>query len=151
VASPAELEQHYQRILDERMQGLAFLNPRLQVEAVGFRDMDEHQAGVLITPWFMNLIVLPGNADWDELTPGSLCQLELPAGRMEFNAGGDDAIGRLLTAVLFTTVTDFPDHGTARDVAVEIMDRLFLDPVEAAQQTAPRMSRRALLSATGRD
>ena len=151
MLDPETLETHYRRILDDRMQGLAFLNPRLRVEAVGFRPMGEHEAGILITPWFMNLVILPGNDDWHGLTPGHLCQIDMPAGRMEFNAGGDDAIGRILTAVLFTSVQDFPDHRTAHDVALEILDRLFADPATAAQQVAPRMSRRAMFSAAGRD
>lgn len=147
--SPAELASHYQAIHDERMQGLPLLNPALEVEAVGFMPHDGHQVGVLITPWFMNLVVLPGDPQWDEQEPGSLCQLELPAGRMEFNVGGDETIGTLLTAVLFTTVHDFPDHQTARDIGAEIMRQLNSEPEEAAQAMAPKMSRRAVLSGAG--
>ncbi len=148
--SPADLVQHYETILDQRMRGLPFLNTALEVEAVGFVNRDEHEIGVLITPWFMNLVVLPGDDRWDEHEPGSLCQLELPAGRMEFNVGGDETIGRFLTAVLFTTVADFPDHGTARDIAAEIMQKLLAEPEDAAQAVAPTMSRRALFSRAGR-
>ena len=143
---PDQLETHYRKIRDERMQGLPFLNESLEVEAVGFVELDEHRVGVLITPWFMNLVVLPGDDQWDALPQGSLCQLELPAGKMEFNVGGDETIGTLLTAVLFTTVADFPDHETARAIAAEIVSRLFTDPETAAQDVAPRMSRRALFS-----
>ena len=35
------------------------LNPALSVEAVGFRPWDEHWLGVLVTPWFMNLWLMP--------------------------------------------------------------------------------------------
>ena len=147
--SPTELVAHYQLIRDERMQGLPFLNSALEVEAVGFVDHEDHQVGVLITPLFMNLVVLPGDEQWDGREPGSLCQLELPSGRMEFNIGGDETIGTLLTAVLFTSVDDFPDHATARDIAAEIMQRLFVDPEEAAQAVAPKMSRRDLFSRAG--
>ena len=143
---PDVLEQHYRQILDERMQGLPFLNAALEVEAVGFVELDQHRVGVLITPWFMNLVVLPGDDQWDELPQGSLCQLELPAGKMEFNVGGDETIGTLLTAVLFTSVADFPNHVTAHDIAAEIVERLFTDPETAAQDVAPKMSRRALFS-----
>jgi [NiFe] hydrogenase assembly HybE family chaperone len=151
MPDPARLQRHYERILDERMHGLDFLNPKLSVEAVGFRPLGEHSVGVLITPWFMNLVLLPGSDEWDALPPGGLCRVELPAGQMEFNAGGDDGIGRLLTAVLFTTVADFPDHATARDVAIEILERLFSDAATAAQQVAPKMTRRAMFSAARGD
>ena len=151
MLDPAELARHYQRILDERMQDIAFLNPRLGVEAIGFRPHGEHSIGVLVTPWFMNLVVLPGNDEWDELPTGSLCRLVLPAGQMEFTVGGDETIGRLLTAVLFTTVADFPDPSTARDVGLEVLDQLFTDATIVAQRNAPRISRRALFTPTGSD
>jgi len=145
------LVRHFEGVLQARLRGLPLLNNQLRVDAVGFESLGVHEVGVLITPWFMNLVVLPGDDQWDELPQGSLCQLELPAGRMEFNVGGDEAIGTLLTAVLFTTVADFPDHETARDVALEIMSRLLVDPEQAAQQVAPTMSRRALFSQAGHD
>ena len=60
--TPQDLVGIYQRIADERMQGMPFVNRALRVEAVDFRAWDDHQVGVLITPWFMNLILLPGPA-----------------------------------------------------------------------------------------
>ena len=35
------------------------VNPALAVEAVGFRPWGEHWLGILITPWFMNLVLMP--------------------------------------------------------------------------------------------
>ena len=48
--TPESLVEIYQRIAEERMQDMPFLNTALQVEAVGFRAWEEHQVGVLITP-----------------------------------------------------------------------------------------------------
>ena len=42
-----------------RMEGLDFVNPALSVEAVAFAPWQGHWLGVLITPWFMNLILAP--------------------------------------------------------------------------------------------
>jgi len=150
-AAVDELVRHFEGVRQTRMRELPLLNNRLTVDAVGFESMGVHEIGVLITPWFMNLVVLPGDDQWDELAQGSRCQVELPAGCMEFNVGGNESIGTFLTAVLFRAVTDFPDHETARDVAREVMSRLFTDPEQAAQQVAPRMSRRALFSRAGRN
>ncbi|MDJ0939543.1 MAG: [NiFe]-hydrogenase assembly chaperone HybE [Woeseiaceae bacterium] len=140
AASVEQLVSHYERILADRMTGLPFLNPMLDIEAVDFRDFDGHQVGVLITPWFMNLIVLPGNDEWDAIPQGELSQLVLPAGRMEFNVAHDENLGTLLSAVLFTTVADFPDALMARAVAAEIMNELFTDA------EAPTMNRRDLFT-----
>src|SRR5512143_3606548 len=38
-----------------RMQGLPFLNPALQVDAVDFAPWEAFWLGVMITPWFVNL------------------------------------------------------------------------------------------------
>ena len=36
------------------MQGLAIVNPALEVEAVGFAPWQDHWLGVMVTPWFMS-------------------------------------------------------------------------------------------------
>ena len=42
-----------------KVKGLPIYNPTLAVEAVGFREHEGRQVGVIVTPWFMNLTVLP--------------------------------------------------------------------------------------------
>ena len=56
-----ELEALFERIAATRMLGVPILHPGLAVKAVGFRpDADGGAAvGVLVTPWFMNLVWLP--------------------------------------------------------------------------------------------
>ena len=41
------------------MQGLGFVNPALRVEAVAFEPWDGHWLGVMVTPWSINLLLLP--------------------------------------------------------------------------------------------
>ena len=54
----------FRQIAETRMQGLSICNPALAVEAIGFRQRDDgHWAGVLITPWGINLLCLPDLAD----------------------------------------------------------------------------------------
>ncbi len=64
----AELQACFVHIAKTRMQGIALLNPSLRVRALGFEtiagdalnDDEEVMAlGVLVTPWFMNLLLLP--------------------------------------------------------------------------------------------
>lgn len=149
TASAAQLVRHYQTILDNRMQGLPFVNDALEVEAVGFRDYDEHSIGVLISPWFMNLVLLPGTGDWSACEQGSISRLEFPGEAIDFNVCHDEELGTYLTAVLFRTVADFPEQQTAIEVAEQIMERLFTDSRKDRVNETPRMSRRDFLSRLG--
>jgi len=146
------LVAHFRYISDERMRGLPIVNPRLDVEAVGFREFDEHQLGILITPWFMNLVLLPANDDWSELKQGDKVEVSLPSEDFEFTVCCDDALpDRYLSAILFRTVMDFTDQSMARDVAREIAERIFVPKDEKANAGPPPrpVSRRALLSGEG--
>jgi [NiFe] hydrogenase assembly HybE family chaperone len=100
-------------------------DPVYQIEpgtpAIGMRRLDEHEFGVLLTPWFMNLVLLPGSDRWDGRPQGSTCAIELPGGEVEFIVSHDGHLGTTLSAVLFRSVSDFPDQAMARAVAVETL------------------------------
>lgn len=145
AATTQELEQHYRAVLTERMQDMPFVNPELDVEAIGFRDFDGHQLGVLLTPWFMNLVLLPGTDDWNDSTQGSTCRWTLPEGTYEFNICQDKDLGVYMTALLFRSVTEFEDQETARATALEIMRRLFEKSPDSSA-TGRTLSRRELFS-----
>ncbi len=149
TASVEQLVSHYQSILSDRMQGLPFVNDCLEVAAVGFRDFDEHSVGVLVSPWFMNLVVLPGTDEWSDCEQGSIRGLALPGETIEFNVCHDDTLGTYLTAALFRTVVDFPDQETASSIAEEILGRLFTDSGGTRAPDAPRFSRRDFFSRLG--
>jgi [NiFe] hydrogenase assembly HybE family chaperone len=55
------LTRCYRHVAATRMQGVGLLNPALRVRAVGFEPVADEDAalGVLVTPWFMNLVWLP--------------------------------------------------------------------------------------------
>lgn len=148
AATIKELEQHYRAVLTERMQDMPFVNPELEVEAIGFRDFEGHQLGVLLTPWFMNLVLLPGTEEWDDQAQGSACRWSLPEGTYDFNICRDQELGTYMTAVLFRTVADFPDQETARSIAREIMQRLF-EPGDDVSGEGRRFTRRDLFRALG--
>jgi len=57
------LEAAFREIHVGKMRGIPLLNEALGVRAVGFRAYDGHLLGVLVTPWFMNLILAPGAED----------------------------------------------------------------------------------------
>lgn len=143
----ADLVRHFQAIYRERMQGLPIVNSRLDVEAIGFGYLEEHQLGILLTPWFMNLLVLPGNDEWSNVEQGSTVEWSLPNGGYEFTVSRDERLGPYLTAVLFRTVVDFPDQETARSIAEEILRQLWAEPDAPVQNPGGNpLSRRAFFT-----
>lgn len=147
----AALVAEFRRIERERMQGLPFLNSELEVEAVGFEPDDGHEIGVLVSPWFMNLVLLPGNDDWGDAAQGDVAEWTFPSGKIDFTVCQDDTLGTYLTAVLFRTVVDFPDQDTAREVATEVAESLRREPDPDAESGpgAKRVSRRELFTQLG--
>ncbi len=118
TTSPAaRLEAVFTRIGKTRMQGLPFLNPNLRVEAVGFRPWSGEWLGALVTPWCLNLVLMPGEGPWKSLPAGGERIVALPAGRFRFLAGHDEELGEYHACSLFSPAQAFADHETARAVA----------------------------------
>ena len=130
------------------MLGLPIVNDQLETEAIGFREFEGHDIGVLLTPWFMNLFLLPGDDQWSQAAPGSKVEVSLPGECCEFVVNQDDELGTCLSAILFRTVTDFPDQATGRAIADEVLVQLFT----TAGKTEPGgrlIDRRSFLSGLG--
>jgi [NiFe] hydrogenase assembly HybE family chaperone len=127
-------------------------NARLQIEAVGFKRRDGRLCGVLLTPWCMNLLLLPEEGDeWHKLPAGKTVEVEFPSGRHSCLLSAVEGIVPHLNLPLFTTVQDFTDQDTARRVALETLRLLYLDATDKQRATKdpnrPRrtMNRRDLL------
>ena len=114
-----------------RMAGLAFVNPALDVEAVGFAPWDGRWLGVLVTPWCMNLVLTPLEASaWRPLLPGTKRSYAFPAGDYEFVGAIDNIAGEYQACSLLSPLLEFDDHPTARQVALLAREALF-DPANA--------------------
>ncbi|MEW8467649.1 MAG: [NiFe]-hydrogenase assembly chaperone HybE [Candidatus Thiodiazotropha sp.] len=119
------LERQFRQIQQQRMQGLPLLNPKLRVEAVGFREWNGYCLGVLITPWFMNLMLLPPEGDsWKESRIGDKVLHQMPSGPYEFILGEEEGVGRYQMCSLFSPVFEFADQETAVATAEAVMDAL---------------------------
>ena len=53
------MARRFERIGAEQMRDLPIYNHAIDVEAIGFHPWGPGFIGVLITPWFMNLMLLP--------------------------------------------------------------------------------------------
>ena len=123
-----KLEQTFTTIAAERMRDIPILNRRLSVEVVGMREWNEYWFCVLLTPWFMNLMLLPREdcaTDWDKEQVGSKHMHIFPAGKFEFIVGHESAIGRYLMCSMFSPVLEFSDQETAVTTADTVVDEMF--------------------------
>ena len=148
----AAMVRHFERIEREHMQGLPILNPELAVEATEPREFGEHVLFILLSPWFMNLVLLPGTDDWDSCDPGACIDIEFPYQALEFSVSHDAELGTFLSSMLFRSVTEFPDQASAIVVATEVMQSLFSanpDPDRPVGRTQRKLSRRSLLTGLG--
>jgi [NiFe] hydrogenase assembly HybE family chaperone len=148
-AAVERLVDYYRAVYEERFRDLPIVNKALQVEAVGFRELAEHEFGVLMTPWFMNLVLLPGTGRWNDRPQGSICTVELPGGKVDFTVSHDEVIGTTLSAAMFGTVTDFPDQAMARDVARETLRLLFSKEQAGDDAEGGQITRRQLFRNLG--
>lgn len=140
----ARVQAAFERVQHERMAGLPFLNEALRVELVGLQRWHGLWLGVLITPWFMNLLLLPGDgvtagddvpARWPAVATGDYARFGFPGGVMSFLAGREGELGDYLACSLFSPVFEFADQGAARQTAVACLVALF-DRATAAGQSA---------------
>jgi [NiFe] hydrogenase assembly HybE family chaperone len=153
------LEARYRRIWETSMHDMPFVNNALSVSAIGFRRYRDDWVGAVITPWFLNLFLLPGGGSlWSDLASGDRVRIPFPVGELEFIAdydpGGD--IPAYQYCPLFAPVSQFATHAAAQAAAEEALSALFTvvepevgevvaapDLPAAAEAPAPIPARRA--------
>lgn len=159
MTEPERLQAAFERIANTRMAGLPMNNPALQVACVGFREWQGMVVGVLITPWTINLVILPGElsierGDFSPLGLDQHREWSFPSGRYCFMGGQEPECGPFHSCSLFSPPVEFQQQEGAVRVADEVMAALFeidglagADPSqpESRDKPAPVMSRRAFL------
>jgi [NiFe] hydrogenase assembly HybE family chaperone len=145
------LEQLFAEIASTRMRDVPVQNTALQVQAIGFAP-DPVQAGVwlgiLITPWFMNLVRLASSQEAPEA--GFLAERDKAArqfGNTWFGFIGafEPTIGAFETCSLFSPMFEFANHNAAVATATEILSQLRQVTAAATPKTATPPSRRGFL------
>ena len=149
------LEQAFTEIAHTRMLGVPVLNPALHVQAIGFLtepDDTDMLLGVLVTPWFMNLVRLPTRT----FSPGNKLlavgkKATRSAGHQSFQFVGacEAAIGAFEVCSLFSPMFEFADHAAAADTAGEILHVLRTPVKPTVNPTQPLPSRRGFLFGRG--
>ncbi|MBP9905431.1 MAG: [NiFe]-hydrogenase assembly chaperone HybE [Rhodoferax sp.] len=147
----AALEALFDDISNTRMAGVPVKNPALKVQAVGFAPVP-HQPdmlqGVLITPWFMNLVRLPlrnETASDRVLAERQKATRQFGNTDFEFIGSFEVRIGAFEVCSLYSPMFEFADHAAATATAQEVLNQLHR-PTPGPARTAPAVpSRRGFL------
>jgi [NiFe] hydrogenase assembly HybE family chaperone len=115
------------RAVDLRMRGLPIYNTRLRVEAVGFRRAGNVLVGALVTPWFLNLIVLGRPLPRE----GESVELVFPGGRFAAMGAAPEGVAHLAIPLL-SPVDELADQAAARAMALESLRLVLMPEVSAA-------------------
>jgi len=118
------LVSDFAEIFHSKMRDVPLVNHALHVEAVGFVPHDEGFLGVLVAPWFMNLVLLPRHGR-PALKAGEKETLSFPSGDYEFLHNSRPETGPYLACSLFSPMSDFTSQLQATDVARAVMAELF--------------------------
>ncbi len=131
AAVTERLVADFTEVWHSTMRDVPLVNKALRVEAVGFCRHEGHILGVLVSPWFMNLVMLPDGADWSGLTAGEREVISFPSGDYEFLHNTREMTGGYKACSLFSPMGDFTRQKDATDVARAVMAALF-DPAHRA-------------------
>lgn len=122
--SPHEIARRFESVFTEiqyeRMHDVPILNQNLKVEAVGFQGLDDQVIGVLVTPWFMNLLLIDEAAC--AASSGDTSSVSFPCGDVEFMHGEEARLGSYRLCSLFSPMFEFEDQEAAVATAAAVLD-----------------------------
>ncbi|MCB2080719.1 MAG: [NiFe]-hydrogenase assembly chaperone HybE [Novosphingobium sp.] len=113
----ARFEEAFERIRVERMAGVPILNTALSVAMTELQVWEGFHAGVLVTPWFINVLLVARDDEAGRVVTGTKKLFHLPAGAFEFIRSEEDGLGGFWMCSLFSPALEFGDQETAMAVA----------------------------------
>ncbi len=135
------LEQAFNTIFDQQMRETALVNSQLSVKALGFSRFKQDWFGIMITPWFMNLLQLPDHAaDRSDWIPGKQYRQQFPVGELDFTFAHSQDLGCYAQCSLFSPMFEFANQEAAIAVAEQCLQLLFIPP------SSKSLTRRGLLT-----
>lgn len=154
-ASPAEaVEDAFFRIQREQMADVPILNPALSVEAVDFQRWQGHWLGIVVTPWCMSVLLVPGGAEnWVSTGDNKRRFVKFPAGDFAFLGSAEAELGEYQSCPLFSPMGQFASQSEATMTARASLIALLTDPTASREApkiekgtAEPSLSRRRFLS-----
>jgi [NiFe] hydrogenase assembly HybE family chaperone len=118
----ARLAAVYDEIAHGRMAGLPLMHPGLHVQAVGFVAREGGCLGVLLTPWFMNLVWCDAQpVSGEALALGAHRERDLGGQRLAFIGAHEPSLGAFEACALFSPMSEFADQAGAVATAEAVM------------------------------
>ncbi len=114
----------FTEVFHGKMRDVPMVNHALHVQAVDFRPWEGGFLGVLVAPWFMNLVLLPGEGRTPR-APTAKEVIRFASGEYEFIHNARDLTGPYLACSLFSPMGDFTSQLQAVEVARAVMVELF--------------------------
>lgn len=131
---------------ETQMKDLPIYNHKLAVEGIGFRPFGPRYIGVLITPWFINLVALPRTFRPQTADGGDgQISVDLPAGPQIMLRSFDPEIGEYFSKSLLSALFHLHSQEDARAEAAEYLSEVMTPAAAvegAASGTATSVSRR---------
>ena len=153
--SPAEaVEAAFFRIQQEQMADVPILNPALSVEAVDFQRWQGHWLGIVVTPWCMSMLLVPGSSEsWVSTGDNQRRFVKFPAGDFAFLGSEEVELGEYQSCPLFSPMGKFSTQSEATMTARASMIALLTPaqqsraaPAAQKQASEPSLSRRRFLA-----
>ncbi len=121
----AKLVSVFDNIYKQRMHNIPVCNKKLEVVSTDIIDWNGDDLCVLITPWFMNLVLLSAkNSAWKEMDTSSKNIHHFPSGRYEFTVGREKKLGVYQSCSLFSPMFEFADLAAAIETADIVLKEL---------------------------
>ncbi|WED21725.1 [NiFe]-hydrogenase assembly chaperone HybE [Vibrio sp. JC009] len=122
IENPAsQIEKVFTDIHHHQMNDLPFINDKLEVKTVGFALYEGDWLGVLLTPWTLSIMLLPGEGrEWRSFDMGEKVGIQLPAGDYTFIYGEHEQLGHYLSCSVQSPVQDFGSQEDAVRVAEDV-------------------------------
>ena len=149
--NPADaVEEAFFRIQRECMADVPILNPVLAVEAIDFQRWKGHWLGVVITPWCMSLLLVPGSeSDWVSTGDNGRRFIRFSMGDFAFLGSDEPELGEYQSCPLISPMERFSTQSDAVMTARASMLGLLAPPQAAKPDQAPdepSLSRRCFLA-----
>ena len=135
--SPSDaVEQAFFRIERDHMRDVPILNPALSVEAVDFQRWQGHWLGIVVTPWCMSILLLPGSGEnWVATGENKRRFVKFPAGDFAFLGSAEAELGEYQSCALFSPMDRFASQHDAIQTARASLIGLLSAPPAAAKAT----------------
>lgn len=146
--SPAEaIEAAFFRIQRENMADLPMLNQALCVEAIDFQIWNQHWLGMILTPWCMSMLLLPGSeAGWVSTGENQRRCVRLPFGDLAFLGSEEPELGEYQSCSLFSPMDRFSSQAEAVMTARASLLAALAPPAPLVSPEAGKLSGETSLS-----